>query len=55
MNSHYITIYDLKDYTELEKFQINKFYDIQKIGEDSFAIITSDYNENYKIDFFKIV
>ena len=56
VNYNYIVIYDLNNYVELEKYQINNiFHDIQKIGEDTFGLISSDFEDNYKIEFFKIL
>ena len=56
VNYNYLVIYDLNNYVELEKYQINNiFHDIQKIGEDTFGLITSVFEDNYTIDFFKIL
>lgn len=55
LDNYYVIIYDLNDYIELVKYKINKnLDDIQKIGDDSFAITSNNY-ENYKIDFFKLI
>lgn len=56
VNYNYIVIYDLNNYAELGKYNINNiFHDIQKIGEDTFGLITCDFENNYKIEFFKIL